>query len=523
MTRATHPLQNSFRSGLTMGLIMAFLMLIGFFPVAALVIGKIIGFSPDPGKLTDIKYLVFLMVILGVWSGYSITQANKSSKWSLSLLAALVYVVTCGLILSVLVSGLAALYENHIDLRTYLNALSPEVVKFVAFGMPWLPGGLSYLGLLFLTGLVGSGVCLLGAGRLAASIWGAIERTTDRIRNLPAVRRVMGKNYFKFGLFAVLLVILYILPQSWGSYWNYIMGTVGIYVILGLGLNIIVGLSGQLVLGYVAFFAIGAYTVALLNAPEPHHLMWGFWIAMVLGIVLAALSGILIGLPIMRLRGDYLAIVTLGFGEIIRILLKSDLLASFTGGPRGIQNIKGPEFFGIQFNSDVDFMYIIFIAVIFGVIFMNRIQNSRVGRSWLSIREDETVARATGVNSTRYKLMSLALGAAFAGLGGVIFAARNQYTGPGDHDLMVSINVLAIVIIGGMGSIPGVFLGAFVLKGLPELLREIQNFRLLAFGALLVAMMVLRPQGLWPVGRPKMTGPSQKSDLEPPNEEVKNG
>lgn len=288
-------------------------------------------------------------------------------------------------------------------------------------------------------------------------------------------------------------------------------------MLLGLGLNIIVGLSGQLVLGYVAFFAIGAYTVALLNAPFPHNLMWGFWFAVVIGIVLAAISGLLIGLPIMQLRGDYLAIVTLGFGEIIRVLLKSDLLTSFTGGPRGIQDIHGPTLFGISFASDVDFMYLIILAVALALFVAQRLQNSRVGRGWVAIREDETVARASGVNTVRYKLLALALGAAFAGLGGVLFAARNQFTGPEDHVMMVSINVLCLVIVGGMGSIPGVLLGAFALKGLPEILRELANYRLLAFGSLLVIMMIARPQGLWPVSRPKLDKEILNSP--PPNDQ----
>ena len=152
--------------------------------------------------------------------------------------------------------------------------------------------------------------------------------------------------YAIYILYALIAVVVFFLPRQWGSYWNYIIGTVGIYVILGLGLNIIVGLAGQLVLGYVAFFAIGAYTVALLTAPQPHHLQWNFWIVLLIGIILAALPGILLGLPILRLRGDYLAIVTLGFGEIIRILLRSDLLTPFTAGPRGVRDIGGPTLFG---------------------------------------------------------------------------------------------------------------------------------------------------------------------------------
>lgn len=217
----------------------------------------------------------------------------------------------------------------------------------------------------------------------------------------------------------------------------------------------------------------------------------------------------------MRLRGDYLAIVTLGFGEIIRILLKSDLLKNFTMGPRGVRNIAGPTLFGRSFTSDVDFMYLIILAVLVSIFLAKRWQESSIGRAWLSISQDETVAQATGVNTYKYKLLALSLGAAFAGLGGAIFASRNQFTGPEDHALMVSINVLSLVIVGGMGSIPGVVLGAFALKGLPEILRELESYRLLVFGALLVVMMIIRPEGLWPARRPKLEVPE-----EPDNEPV---
>jgi branched-chain amino acid transport system permease protein len=294
------------------------------------------------------------------------------------------------------------------------------------------------------------------------------------------------------------------MPTRWGSYNNYVAGLVGLYVILGIGLNIIVGLSGQLVLGFASFFAMGAYSVALLNAPLPHGLMWGFWPSILVGVFMAILAAILLGLPTMRLRGDYLAIVTLGFGEIIRILLKSDLLSNFTGGPRGIQDIKGPTLFGKPFTSDVNYTYLILVAVIIAIFLYNRLENSRTGRAWLAIKEDAIVAKATGINVQNYKLLALCIGAAFAGLAGGIFAARNQFTGPNDHTLMVSINILSLVIVGGMNSIPGIILGAFTLKGLPEILREIENYRLLVFGALLVFMMQVRPDGLWPASRPTL-------------------
>jgi branched-chain amino acid transport system permease protein len=274
-----------------------------------------------------------------------------------------------------------------------------------------------------------------------------------------------------------------------------------------------VGLAGLLDLGYVAFFAIGSYTVALLTAPAPQHLLWSFWVALPIGIVLAALAGILLGVPVLRMRGDYLAIVTLGFGEIIRILSRSDLLTPFNGGPKGVLDVGGPNFLTGIVSSDVSFLYIIILAVFLIIFVTRRLQHSRIGRAWEAMREDETVAGAMGINTLQHKLMAFAIGAAFAGLGGVLFASRNQFTGPEDFNLMVSINVLAVVIVGGMGSIPGVIAGAFVLKGLPEILREMENYRVIIFGALLVVMMLIRPEGLFPSSRRKLDVHQNDADV----------
>jgi len=222
----------------------------------------------------------------------------------------------------------------------------------------------------------------------------------------------------------------------------------------------------------------------------------------------------------MRLRGDYLAIVTLGFGEIIRILLKSDLIANFSGGPRGINDIHGPTLFGMPFSSDSDYVYLIFAGMALTIFLYHRLQNSRTGRAWLAIKEDAIAAQATGVNIQRYRLLALCIGAAFAGMAGGILAARNQFTGPNDHNLIVSINVLSILIVGGVNSVPGIILGAFTLKGLPEILREIENYRLLFFGMLLIVMMLMRPQGLWPSSRPLM----EDSDCDdPPQSDLNEG
>jgi branched-chain amino acid transport system permease protein len=243
--------------------------------------------------------------------------------------------------------------------------------------------------------------------------------------------------------------------------------------------------------------------------------MMNYWLTIPIAILLSALTGVLLGIPVLRMRGDYLAIVTLGFGEIIRILSKSDLLTGFTGGPRGIRAVGGPEIFGISLQNATFFMYLIGAGIVLVAFVTRRLQDSRVGRAWMAMREDEDVAEAMGVNILTHKLMAFAIGAGFAGLSGAIFASRNRFTGPEDFVLLVSINVLCLVIIGGMGSIPGVAVGALVLKGLPEILRQLDDYRMLAFGALLVVMMIVRPEGLWPSARVQLELHAQEEDLAP--------
>jgi branched-chain amino acid transport system permease protein len=203
------------------------------------------------------------------------------------------------------------------------------------------------------------------------------------------------------------------------------------------------------------------------------------------------------------MRGDYLAIVTLGFGEIIRVLLKSDTLTSFTGGPQGVRAVGGPSILGFRADDRL-YVYLIILGIALVASVTYRLQHSRVGRAWMAMREDEDVAEAMGIYTLKYKLLAFAIGAGFAGLGGAIFAARNKYANPEDFALIASVNVLSLVIIGGMGSIPGIILGALVLKGLPEILRQLEDYRMLAFGALLIVMMILRPEGLWPSQRRAM-------------------
>ena len=300
---------------------------------------------------------------------------------------------------------------------------------------------------------------------------------------------------------AALMVFLLCLPPLVGNYWTQILGDIGIYVILGLGLNVVVGFAGLLDLGYVAFYAMGAYGYALMASPQ-FDLHIPFWVMLPGCVALAAGGGALLGIPVLRMRGDYLAIVTLGFGEIIRILLNN--MDAVTNGPRGLLRIDPPWVGDWVIHTPARWYYVILCAILLSAFVADRLNNSRIGRAWIAMREDQDAAAVMGIDILKYKLLAFSIGASFAGAGGAIFAARQGSIFPENFSLMVSINVLCLIIIGGMGSIPGVILGAVVLIGLPEVLREVQQYRMLAFGALLVLMMVFRPTGFIPSARRRM-------------------
>ncbi|MGH8352731.1 MAG: high-affinity branched-chain amino acid ABC transporter permease LivM [Pseudomonas sp.] len=293
-----------------------------------------------------------------------------------------------------------------------------------------------------------------------------------------------------------------------------------IYLLLGLGLNIVVGLAGLLDLGYVGFYAVGAYSYALLS----HYYGLGFWVCLPIAGAMAAFFGFILGFPVLRLRGDYLAIVTLGFGEIIRILLRN--MTWLTGGPNGISNIDKPslfglsferkaaegmqtfhEYFGIAYNSinKVIFLYLVALLLsLFALFVINRLLRMPLGRAWEALREDEIACRALGLNPTVIKLSAFTLGACFAGFAGSFFAARQGLVTPESFTFIESATVLAIVVLGGMGSQLGVILAAVVMILLPEIGRDLQEYRMLIFGAVLVLMMIWRPQGLLPMQRPHL-------------------
>jgi len=310
---------------------------------------------------------------------------------------------------------------------------------------------------------------------------------------VSSIRHILAQSGSRYLLVFLATGLALAFPLVFSSYQANIMTTALMYVVLGLGLNIVVGLAGLLDLGYVAFYAVGAYGYALLNL----HFGLGFWTALPLGGLLAAFFGVLLGFPVLRLRGDYLAIVTLGFGEIIRLILEN--WNAFSKGPSGIGNIPRPGLFGLELSLDqaMIFMYYLMLGLLLLTVFVvNRLQDSRLGRAWLALREDEIACQAMGVDKTRTKLIAFALGAFWAGLIGVIFAAKTTFVNPASFTFMESAIILSIVVLGGMGSIAGVILGALILILLPEYLRFLSEYRMLAFGAILVAMMVFRPEGL---------------------------
>ena len=338
-------------------------------------------------------------------------------------------------------------------------------------------------------------------------------------------RRIPGRAWVGVALVAIALALLPFVAALAGQAWVRILNFAMLYIMLALGLNIVVGFAGLLDLGYIAFYAVGAYVYALLASPH-FGLHLPFWIILPLGAGIACIFGVLLGAPTLKLRGDYLAIVTLGFGEIIRIFLNNlNAPVNITNGPQGINLIDpfhvGPfslagtdTLLGVTFSGPQKYYYVLLLITL-GVIVVNlRLQNSRLGRAWEAIREDEIAAKAMGINTRNVKLLAFAMGASFGGVAGAIFSATQQFVSPESFGLFESVIVLAMVVLGGMGHIPGVILGAVLLTLLPELLRytmeplqhalfgrvlvDAETIRLLVFGIALVAIMLYRPAGLWP-------------------------
>lgn len=438
------------------------------------------------------------------------------------------------------------------NLRTTLVAASPMLVKALSLGAP-------NASLQAYAQLVGLGALMGGAGGVLAALPARLRKAilnglaavliaglfrdvfTSVLDNLPDLTgpeaEVFGSAGINPGaalvLFAVvaalsllryrlkertagvpgrtsrvglvlLLIGLLVLPLVTNDFVAQVAMLVALYMLMGMGLNIELGLAGLVDLGFVAFFAVGAYTVALLCSSGPLAIAdVSFWVALPVAILLAAGAGMLFGLPVLRVRGDYLAMATLGLGEIIRVLVLSDALSPYLGGSQGIIEIRHPSIFGTPLNSPAS-LYYLALALTGVVAFISwRLQHARIGRAWLAMREDEDVAQALGIDPVASKLLAYTIGAAFAGAAGAVFAALIGSVYPHSFQLLVSINVLAILVIGGLGSLPGVLVGAIVLIGLPELLREFGEFRYLFYGLALVAMMHIRAEGLWPATHAK--------------------
>jgi len=314
----------------------------------------------------------------------------------------------------------------------------------------------------------------------------------NRLRNRGRWTVDSGRFYWMIGVLAACLFPL----VDRNPYHIDVLTSAGLYALLALGLNVVVGFTGLLHLGYAAFFAIGAYAYALLNL----HLKLSFWLGLVPAAIVAGLCGVALGIPAIRVRGDYLAIVTLGFGEIVRITFTN--LERWTGGPNGLLGITHPRIwlpgrglydFGVE---SLPYYYLVLVVTMVMTLLCLRMARSRVGRAWAAIREDELAASCSGINTFQLKLLAQGCGAAIAGVAGAIFAAKQGTITPDSFDFILSVMVLAMVVLGGLGSVPGAIVGALVLGTLPELLRGFEQYRMLVFGLVMIAMMRLRPQGL---------------------------
>lgn len=526
--------QMALKLGLIGGAVAALLALIGMVEVfnQRAIIGGVISMG---------QTFLGLAVLL---SAYAAARRAGSETRSAAPLAGAVAGAAVGLV----IGGLALLMAAWPGLRTILINASPTLLALLTFGQAaplalaiWIVAG-GLLGaatgaLLLLTPAVRSAILTaLGAVvlvgvladllRLITSAWGVIGQALRwmfagrglsvagalvvavvvvligvlRQRGLPKLQPAAGRRSPRQTLLslAISLAILALLPPVLGTYMSEVLDQVGLYVLMGLGLNIVVGFAGLLDLGYVGFYAIGAYMMGLLTSPELGFFNLSWWAALPIVLGVTILSGVVLGIPVLKVRGDYLAIITLGFGEMIRYLALSNALDPYTGGPQGVQLIAKPTIGSFVFDDVTKLYYLLLAGCLLTGFIAIRLRDSRLGRAWMAMREDEDVAQAIGINLVSTKLLAFATGAAFAGLSGAIFAAKIGAAYPQSFHLLVSINVLALIIVGGMGSIPGVIVGALALVGLPELLREFAEFRLLVYGVVLVVMMLYRPEGLLP-------------------------
>jgi len=504
------------------------------------------------GGVVSVGHIFLFGAAVGV--GYLVARRNSGGQVGVTILGGLVVglISSLPLILLVIAGGVVDA-DGEIMLRQFLPNVSFTLMELLTFGQGTTFGIIILVALSAVMGLVGAGSTLISSrvsrpllwgliavflvGLLAEVIilaWGnqglglAIRRVVFAARGLSILGAalvflvVAGLNAWwgsqgeglrarvntlppgqqrnlRWGGVGLGILIALFLPLILRTYLTEVVDNIGLYVLMGLGLNIVVGFAGLLDLGYVAFFAIGAYTMAVLTSQADLGIAgMSFWTALPFSVLAAVLAGVILGVPVLKMRGDYLAIVTMGFGEIIRILALSDALAPFIGGAQGILKIPNVSIGSMALVKPEQLYYVILVGCLLAFFVSWRLRDSRLGRQWRALREDEDVAEAMGINLVKTKLLAFAIGAAFSGLSGAIFSCKLNSIFPHSFNLMISINVLCLIIVGGMGSLPGVVVGALLLVGLPELLREFAEYRMLMYGALLIVMMLVRPEGFWP-------------------------
>jgi len=534
-------LGTSVRMGLIVGFVALFVALEG--------IVEVFSERDIISSLISLGHAVLLL--LGIGAGYLAGRGEKRRGYlQATLLGVVAGLLTAGVLALFALTGtyinlryvLVNATDSLIDILTFNQGLGLGIGLLLAVGgvLGGLGGAISQLSLRFLKTILIGGVAVLLLGilqelfsvilsslgvpegfirflferkgltpigsTLIFILFGGLSLISPRAgphvsrrleRSTPYQRTILHLMASIVGV-----AVLVFLPNLLKVYWTDVVDNIGLFILMGLGLNIVVGYAGLLDLGYVAFYAIGAYTVGLLTSPNSWLGMeWSFWRAWPIAAGIAALSGIILGVPVLRMRGDYLAIVTLGFGEIIRILALSDLLKPYVGGAQGILQVPKPAIGNLVLLSSGHLYYLILAGCLFAIFVSLRLSDSRVGRAWIAIREDEDVAKAMGINVVYYKLLAFAIGATFGGISGAIFASKLSSIFPHSFNLIISINVLCLIIVGGIASIPGVVVGALVMLGLPEVLREFAEYRMLMYGALLVVMMLARPEGFWPAAR----------------------
>jgi branched-chain amino acid transport system permease protein len=541
--RARSPFHRAIVTGLSFGVIAVYLAMVGILPMIN-----------ARAIIVDVLTMAHAALLaIGLGAGAYLARGKRDEPTGIIVLHGLIVGAITGGMLALLVVAM-----NSIDLRSIFISLSPQTSDMLTFeldleyAVPLLVAAGAVLGaagvllarsppsvrkpvligcmavlffgvfqeliqiMMQFNDTIGAvrdvlytweGLTPEGAGAIFVVATGASLLVTRRRARAPADGSTTWwqTRNGQFAKAGIALLVLILLPILAGSYIGQVLMLVGLYILMGMGLNLEVGLAGLLDLGFVAFFAVGAYTTALLTADSPHALAaftaiphLSFWVAMPIAVMISVIVGVLFGIPVLGVRGDYLAVATMGLGEIVRVIVQSDAAAPLLAGAQGILQIPKPQIGTFELADPVALFFLTLVCAGIAAYFAWRLESSRLGRAWMAVRDDEDVAQALGINLVKVKLLAYGLGAAFAGLSGSIFAVMLTSVYPSSFQLLVSINVLALIIVGGMGSLPGVIVGSLALVGLPELLREFGEYRYLFYGVALIVMMRIRPEGLWP-------------------------